>query len=64
VVVALDKVVVITMHPLVRSVLLWPPGMNTLVLDPESHPPDVEIRQPVDGLSGEWHAVIGANSYW
>lgn len=30
-------------HPLVRAVLLWLARMNTLVLDAEAHPPNIEI---------------------
>ena len=30
-------------HPLVRGVLLWPSGMNALMLNAKAHPPDIEI---------------------
>ena len=47
------------MHPFVCPVLLRPARMNALVLDPEAHPPPVEVREAVDRLRRERHAVIG-----
>ncbi|MCA1604357.1 MAG: hypothetical protein LC775_02490 [Acidobacteria bacterium] len=46
------------MHPLVRAVLLRPSGVNALMLNAEAHPPDIEIREAMDGLSREGHAVV------
>ncbi len=48
-------------HAFVRAVLLRAPGPNALVNNPESHPPHVEIRQAVNRLRRERHAVVGAD---
>jgi hypothetical protein len=48
-------------HALVGAVLLRVGGQNPLVLDAESQPPDVQLREAVNAGGGEGHAVIGAN---
>ena len=35
--------------------------MNALVLDPEAHPPDVELLEPMNPTGGERPAVVGAD---
>ena len=52
------------MHPLMGAVLLWATGMDPLVLDAEAHPPHIQIRQPVNRLRREGHAVVGADGTW
>jgi len=47
------------MHALVRAILLRRRGVNALVLDPEAHPPDVELREPMDATGREGHTVVG-----
>src|SRR6266568_6910790 len=46
-------------HSLVGSVLIRPSGEDALVLDPEPHPPDIEIRESVNGLGREGDTVVG-----
>ncbi len=46
-------------HPLVRPVLLGRGGVNALMLDPEAHPPDVELREAMDATRREGDAVVG-----
>src|SRR3990172_9196718 len=48
-------------HAFVGAVLLRPSRVNALVLDPEAHPPDVELREAVDAAGGKGHPVVGAN---
>lgn len=45
--------------PLVSAVLLWPARVNALVLNPEPHPPDVELGKAVDAAGGERDPVVG-----
>ena len=52
------------MHPLMGAVLLRTTGMNPLMLDAEPHPPHVQIREPVDRLRRERHAVVRADGAW
>lgn len=49
------------MHPLVRAVVLRAPGATPLMLDAQAHPPHIEIRQPVNRLRREGHAIVRAN---
>src|SRR5262245_2041021 len=49
------------MHPFVRSILLRTPRANRRVQSTELHPPDVEIREAVNRLSRERHAIVRAN---
>jgi hypothetical protein len=49
------------MHALVRPVLLGGGRVNALMLDPQAHPPDVELRQPMDTTRREGHAVVSAD---
>src|ERR1700680_3953897 len=51
-------------HSLVRSVLIRSSGKDALMLNSEPHPPDVEIRQPVNGLGREGDAVVGPDRTW
>jgi hypothetical protein len=51
-------------HTLVRPVLLGMGGQDALVLNPEAHPPDVELREAVDAGGSEGHAVVGADGEW
>ena len=48
-------------HAFVRAVLLRGGGPNALVLDPQAHPPNVELREAVDAAGREGHAVVCAN---
>src|SRR5437667_8186287 len=48
-------------HPLVRPVLLGLPGQNPLMLNAESQPPDVELREAVNAGRGERHAIVCAD---
>jgi hypothetical protein len=48
-------------HPFVRAVLLGLGGEDALVLNPQTQPPHVELRQAVDPSRGEGHAVVGAD---
>ena len=52
------------MHPFVGAILLRPAWMNPLMLDPEPHPPDVQVREPVNRLRRERYAVVGADRTW
>jgi hypothetical protein len=45
----------------VGAILLGGGGANALVLDPQPHPPDVELREAVDAAGREGHAVVCAN---
>jgi hypothetical protein len=47
-----------------RTVLLGPARENALVLNAQAHPPDVELREPVDARRGERDAVVRANRPW
>ena len=49
-----------TVHALVRPVFGGRGGSDSLVLDTESQPPDVEVGQSVDCLGAEGRSVVGA----
>ena len=49
------------MHAFVGAVLLRAARVNALVRDAEPHPPDVQVREPVDRARRERDAVVGAN---
>ena len=49
------------MHSLVSTVLIRPSRQDALMLNPKTHPPDVEKGEAVDRLRREWHSVMGAN---
>jgi hypothetical protein len=46
-------------HAFVGAILLGGGGANALVLDPQPHPPDVELREAMDAAGGEGHPVVG-----
>ena len=43
------------------TVLLRMGGQDALVLNPQPHPPNVQLRQPMNPRRGERHAVIRAD---
>ena len=57
----LDRLPLHAMHPLIGAVVLRPIGAAAAVENASAHPPDVEMRKPVNGLGGEGHAVIGVS---
>lgn len=50
------------MHAFKGAVLLRTAGMNPPVLNAQAHPPGVEIREAVNRLRGERHAVVRADA--
>ena len=50
------------MHALVCAVLLRLAWVNALMRDAQAHPPDVQVREAMNGLRGERHAIVGADS--
>ena len=49
------------MQVFVRAIRLRLSRMNALLLNAESHPPHMQVRQPVNGLSGAQDAMVRAN---
>src|SRR5262245_35673778 len=49
------------MHAIMGAVLLRMTRENPLVLNPQAHPPDIELREPVDPRGREGHAIVGAD---
>jgi len=48
-------------HALVGTVLLRLAGKDTLMLDAQAEPPDVELGETVNAAGGEGNAVVGAD---
>jgi len=51
-------------HAFVGAVFLGTSWVNALMLYPQSHPPDVELRESVDGTGGERDAVVRTDGQW
>jgi len=49
----------VLVHPLVLTVLLRARRADSLMNDPELHPPDIEFAQPVDSRGSERSAIVG-----
>ena len=47
------------MHAFMRPVLLGTPRLNALMLNPQAHPPDVELGEAMQAPAGERHPVVG-----
>ena len=47
------------MHAFMGPILLGTPGLNTLMLNAQAHPPDVELGEAVQAPAGERHPVVG-----
>jgi hypothetical protein len=49
------------MHALMGTIFLGRSGSDALVLDAQSHPPDIELGEAVDTAGGEGDSVVGAD---
>lgn len=52
------------MHAFVRAVLLRRGGPNSLMLDAETQPPHVELREAMETAARKRHPVIRPNGAW